>query len=159
MLVWNILLAVIWASLRGNFTTENLIMGYIIGYLLLALLARQGIIESQAYVRRIPKIISLILFFHWELILANLRLAWDAITPGYQMTPGIIAIPLDVKTDAEITLLSNLITLTPGTLSLDVSEDKSVLYIHAMFIDDGDVERVVRSIKNGFERRVMEILR
>jgi multicomponent Na+:H+ antiporter subunit E len=75
------------------------------------------------------------------------------------MRPGVVAIPLDVQTDAEITLLANLITLTPGTLSLDVSTDRRVLYIHVMYIDNDDVEAVRRKIKEGFERRVLEVLR
>jgi multicomponent Na+:H+ antiporter subunit E len=75
------------------------------------------------------------------------------------MRPGIIAIPLDARTDLEITLLANLITLTPGTLSLDVSADRRVLYIHVMYIDNDDIEAVRRNIKDGFERRVLEGLR
>jgi multicomponent Na+:H+ antiporter subunit E len=93
------------------------------------------------------------------LVLANLRVAYDVLTPGYRMRPGVIAIPLDARTDAEITLLANLITLTPGTLSLDVSSDRSVLYIHIMYIDNDDLAEVRRRIKTGFERRVLEVLR
>ncbi len=62
-----------------------------------------------------------------------------------------------MTSDVEITLLANLVTLTPGTLSLDVSEDRSTLFVHAMFVDDPDVLR--REIKHGFERRVLELLR
>lgn len=73
--------------------------------------------------------------------------------------PGVVAIPLDARTDAEITLLANLITLTPGSVSLDLSDDKRFLYVHAMYIDGGDVEAYRRSIKEGLERRVLELLR
>ena len=73
------------------------------------------------------------------------------------MRPGIVAIPLEARTDDEITLLANVISLTPGTLSLDVSDDRKVLYIHAMFIDD---EQQLRDeIKSGFERRLLDVLR
>ena len=92
----------------------------------------------------------------WELFLSNLRVAWEVVTPTHDMEPGVVAIPLDIKTDHEITLLANLITLTPGTLSLDVSDDKKFLYIHAMYIGD-DKEAFIHSIKDGFERRVMEV--
>jgi multicomponent Na+:H+ antiporter subunit E len=68
-----------------------------------------------------------------------------------------VAIPLDVETDVEITLLANLITLTPGTLSMDISDDRKVLYVHAMYVDDPEALRA--EIKNGFERRVLEMLR
>ena len=96
-------------------------------------------------------------FFLWQLILSNLRVAYDVITPRLYMRPGIVAVPLDAQTDEEITLLANLITLTPGTLSLGVSEDRRTLYVHAMFVDSPD--RVRDSIKNGFERRLLELIR
>ena len=73
------------------------------------------------------------------------------------MKPGIVKIPLDARSDLEITLLANLISLTPGTLSLDVSDDRKVLYVHAMYVNDR--EDFVASIKNGFERRILEITR
>jgi len=73
------------------------------------------------------------------------------------MRPGILAVPLDAQSDAEITLLANLLTLTPGTLSLDVSPDRRFLYVHIMYITDADATR--RRIKDGFERRVLEVLR
>jgi len=65
--------------------------------------------------------------------------------------------PLDVKSDIEITILASLISLTPGTLSLEVSEDKSFLFIHLINIPDGDADRIKSQIKNGFERRVQRI--
>ncbi len=97
------------------------------------------------------------LFFFYELIKANLQVAFDVITPPFYMKPGIIRYPLDAKSDIEITLLANLISLTPGTLSLDVSDDKSALYIHAMYLKDE--EEFIHSIKNGFERRLLQITR
>jgi multicomponent Na+:H+ antiporter subunit E len=87
--------------------------------------------------------------------MANLRVTIDVLTPTHRMQPVIVAFPLDAKTDFEITLLANLITLTPGTLSLDVSEDKKVLYIHSMYVSDPDKFR--EQLKNGFERKLLEI--
>jgi multicomponent Na+:H+ antiporter subunit E len=72
------------------------------------------------------------------------------------MVPGIVAVPLDLETDLQITLLATCITLTPGTLSLHVSEDRRTLYVHAMYIDDPD--QLVREIKQGFEQRIREII-
>jgi multicomponent Na+:H+ antiporter subunit E len=117
------------------------------------------IVGGPNYLVKVRQALGLFLFTVWELILANLRVAHDVMTPSYYMRPGIIAIPLDARTDVEITLLANLITLTPGTLSLDVSADRSVLYIHVMYIDDDDLDAVRRKIKDGFERRVLEVLR
>jgi multicomponent Na+:H+ antiporter subunit E len=97
------------------------------------------------------------LYFLYELIKANLQVAMDVITPKFYMKPAIIEFPLDAKTDLEITFLANVITLTPGTLSLDVSEDRKSLYIHAMYVDDK--EEFIDEIKQGFERRILTILR
>lgn len=80
------------------------------------------------------------------------------LAPESYLCPGVIAVPLDARTDLEITLLANLITLTPGSVSLDLSPDKRVLYVHAMYIDGGDIEAYRRSIKEGLERRVLELL-
>jgi multicomponent Na+:H+ antiporter subunit E len=93
--------------------------------------------------------------FLWELMLANLRVAFDVLTPRHRMRPGIIAVPLAARSDVEITLFANLITLTPGTLSLDVSDDRRILYVHAMYIEDADGVRT--RLKRAFEQRVVEL--
>lgn len=155
--LWNILLALAWAALTGHFTPGNLLVGFALGYLVL--LFAQRVIGAQSYFRKVPLVTEFTLFYLRELCLANLRVAYDVMTPRYYMRPGVIAIPLEARTDAEIALLANLITLTPGTLSLDVSADKRVLYIHAMYIDGHDIEALRQKIKEGLERRVLEVLR
>jgi multicomponent Na+:H+ antiporter subunit E len=106
-----------------------------------------------------PEVVSLILFYLKELSIASLRVAYDVVTPKDHMKPAVIAIPLEAKTDLEITLLANFITLTPGTLSIDVSKDRKTLYIHEVYVKEGDKDRVVQQIKNGFERRILKITR
>lgn len=156
-ILWNILLALAWAGMTEDFTPSNLLLGFCLG--LLVLFFARRVVGTPNYLIKVRQMIGLHLFMVWELILANLRVAYEVMTPNYNMRPGVIAIPLDAKTDAEITLLACLITLTPGTLSLDVAADRSVLYIHIMYIDDNDIEAARRSIKEGYERRVLEVLR
>jgi multicomponent Na+:H+ antiporter subunit E len=155
MFLWNILLALTWAMLGGNFNLANVVVGFLVGYGVLLL--AQRVIGMSPYFRRLRRVISFIGFFLWELLLANLRVAHDVVTPPLYARPGVIAIPLEARTAVEVTLLANLLTLTPGTLSLDVSDDGRVLYLHAMFIDDP--ERFRRRIKDGLERRLLEVLR
>jgi multicomponent Na+:H+ antiporter subunit E len=155
--LWNVLLALAWMGMTEDFTPQSLAVGFTLGFLVL-LIARR-IVGGPSYLSKVEKTFKLLLFGLWELVLANLRVAHDVLTPRYFMRPGIVAIPLDARTDAEITLLANLITLTPGTLSLDVSADRRVLYIHVMYIDDDDLDSIRRDIKEGFERRVLEVLR
>jgi multicomponent Na+:H+ antiporter subunit E len=154
-LLWNLLLALAWVAATGEFSFENLVVGFLLGFL--ALYISRRVVGSPRYFDKVGQVIGLLGFFLWELLLANLRVAHDVLTPRHYMRPGVIAVPLDAETDNEITMLSNLLTLTPGTLSLDVSLDRKVLYVHAMYIDDA--EEVRRKIKNGFERRVLEVLR
>lgn len=153
-LLLNIFLALVWAAARGGFTPGDLFLGFVLGFFIIYFYQR--VTGEVGYARRVWRVISFVLFFIKELFLANLRVAYDVVTPSHNMRPGIIAIPLTVKTNAQITLLANLISLTPGTLSLDVSDDRSVLYIHAMYVDDPDAVR--HEIKAGFERRVLEVL-
>ncbi len=151
----NLLLTFVWVALTGNFTSINFVFGFLLSFFILWATTRQR--ESRKYFNRIPKVIGFVFFFLNELLKANLQVAYDVITPKFYMRPGIIKIPLSVKTDLEITLLANLISLTPGSLSLDVSDDRSVLYVHAMYIHDRD--QYIEQIKTGFEKRILDILR
>lgn len=87
------------------------------------------------------KAVAFLGFYIKEVILSNLRVAYDVLTPRHHMKPGFIAIPLGDLTDRQILILANLITMTPGTLSIDVSADRSILYLHAMYIDDPESVR------------------
>lgn len=151
----NLLLTLIWMALTGTFGLSNFLFGFILSFLILWIMKRSN--DDKRYFNKIPRLFSFIGYFLFELIKANLQVAYDVITPKYFMKPGIVKIPLDAKTDLEITLLANLITLTPGTLSLDVSDDKKVLYVHSMYIHDK--EDFVQSIKSGFEKRLLELMR
>lgn len=154
-LFWNLALALAWVAVTGDLTGGNLMLGFGIGFLVLFFTA--PIVGTPAYVRKVAQVLNLALFFIWELILSNLRVALEVLTPGYQLRPGVIAIPLDAQTDAEILLLTTLISLTPGSIALDVSADRHELYLHSMYINDPEQAR--RQIKDGFERRVLEVLR
>jgi len=154
-LLLNILLAIAWVLLVGEVEIETFVEGMIIGYLILWI--SRSALGGTKYFSKIPVTIKFILYFIKELILANLKVAFDIITPKDYMRPGIIAIPLDAKSDIEITLFANLLTLTPGTLSLDVSSNKSVLYVHALYVKDADSFR--DELKNGLEKRLLEVLR
>jgi multicomponent Na+:H+ antiporter subunit E len=130
-------------------------VGYALGFLVL--MFTQRIIGPSRYFWKVRKLVSFAGFFLWQLLQANLRVAHDVVTPKFYMQPAVLGIPLEAETDAEITLLASLITLTPGTLSLELSEDRRTLYLHAMFVRDRDALR--REIKEGFERRLLEVLR
>ncbi len=106
---------------------------------------------------RIPHGISFLLFYIKELFLSNIKVAHDVVTPSYHMRPGVLAVPLDAENDLQVLFVSNLITMTPGTMSLDVSQDKRVLYIHALYIDD--LELLRQELKVGIIKKGKDLLR
>ena len=109
-------------------------------------------------IRRVWGAFSLFVYFHYELIVSSLRVAWDVLTPRNYARPGFVVMPLDARSDTEVMLTANLISLTPGTLSIDLSNDRSQLLIHSMFGGD-DPEAEVRALKRGIERRVLRATR
>jgi multicomponent Na+:H+ antiporter subunit E len=150
----NLLVAVIWAALWGSFTLFQLTAGFVLGFLVLWLLQPLfGV--PDGYFLRAYRVVRLILFFLYDLAVSSIRVAYDVLTPKDYSNPKILEMPLDVKSDIEILLVTNLISLTPGTLSLDVTPDRKTLIVHAMFADDP--EAVIASLKNGMERMVKEV--
>lgn len=151
----NLLLTFVWVSLTGSFLFINFFFGFLLGYFILWTVNRNT--DEGGYFKRFPKVINFLFFFLYELLLANLEVAYDLVTPSYYMKPGIVRFELTARTDLEITLLSNLISLTPGTMIVDVSDDRKVLYIHAMYVKDR--EKFVKRIREGFEKKLLGILR
>ena len=151
----NIFLALGFSAVLGRLNLSGMIAGFAVGYI--ALWLTKPLYGNTRYFERLPGVLGLVAFFAKELLVSNLKVLWDVITPRHISRPGIIGLPLDARTDLEIMLVANLISLTPGTLSLDLSEDRRVLYIHVMFLDD--IEKTRRQIKQGLERRVLEVMR
>lgn len=105
---------------------------------------------------RIARAVSFIVFFVWELVAANAVVAWEVVTPHHYMRPAIVALPLRAKTDLEILLLSNLITLTPGTLTVEVSKDRSILYVHVLHLV---TPQHMRTHLGRMEQRLLRVMR
>jgi multicomponent Na+:H+ antiporter subunit E len=154
LFVINLILAVSWAGLSGEFTLRSLLTGLAIGFGALWVASPLFPDRGGGYFLRAWHWVRLIVMFHYELIVSSIAVAWDVLTPRQTARPSIVAVPLSVRTDAGILLVTNLISLTPGTLSLDVTEDCSTLYVHAMFSDDP--ERLRAEIRDGMERWVRE---
>lgn len=155
LLFLHILLTLAWMALTGGFTAANFTVGFVLAVPVIWLSQRGD--ATFSYLVKLRRLAGFALFFLWELAKANLRVAYDVLTPRHHMRPGVVAVSLELETDMEILLLTTLITLTPGTLSLDVSSDRRTLYIHSMYLED--LEKFRQAIKHGYERRVREVLR
>jgi len=151
----NLFFALGFSAVRGQFTLTGLLTGFAVGYL--ALWISKPLYPGATYFARVPRVLRLVVYFLYELVMSNFKVTWEIITPRHSSRPGIIGIELAARTDLEIMLVANMISLTPGTLSLDISDDRRVLYVHFMFLEDPEEAR--RDIKEGLERRVLEALR
>lgn len=148
----NLLMAIVWAAVTGSATLLNLVFGFVLSTFTLGLIREQ--VNGTGYLTRSLRVASLAWLFFVELAKSAWKVALMVVSPKVDIKPGIFAYPLTVTRDFEITLLANLITLTPGTLSVDVSEDRKTLYVHA--IDCSDPEAARRDIADGFERKIRE---
>jgi multicomponent Na+:H+ antiporter subunit E len=149
----NILLAIAWAALMGSFEPQQLLFGFVLGYLVMWLVSRMG--RPSRYFKQLPLGIELLLFFLFDVLRANVRMAVTILSPRMRLRPAVVAVPLILKSEAAMILLANMLTLTPGTLSLDVSTDRQMLYVHTVWLDDTDEFR--RQVVEGYEKRIKEL--
>jgi multicomponent Na+:H+ antiporter subunit E len=84
--------------------------------------------------RRLPRIAWYLVYFLYELVRANVRIAWEVVTPGFTMQAGIVRVPTRCRTEWEVMMLANSISLTPGTLTLEVDTATNELFVHALFV-------------------------
>jgi multicomponent Na+:H+ antiporter subunit E len=150
-----VLLSLAWMALTGDWSLPAAVFSLALGWMLLRFARPLG---GDGFRRvRLLRLPGFLLFFVKELVVANLKVAAAVVAPAGRLRPAIVAVPLGLDRDAEIALLANLISLTPGTLSLHVSPDRRTLYVHAMATESPDALR--REIREGFERRILEVFR
>ncbi|WP_078414155.1 Na+/H+ antiporter subunit E [Priestia abyssalis] len=151
----NFVIAFVWMFLNNSRAGITFVIGYILGILILFILRR--FFSERFYLGRVYAVVKLLFIFLRELFKSNIAVIQDVLKPKLDIQPCIFALPITVKREWEITVLANLITLTPGTLVVDISDDNALLYIHAMNIND--VDETIDDIKNTFEKAIMEVSR
>ena len=126
------LFALLWPILVGELTAFNLLVGGALAVLLLSVLRGGG----ESFARRLGAFVRYLGAFFWELLLANILIALLALRRRPVFYPNLIAVPLRLRSDAAISLLSATITLLPGTVAMGVSADRKLLYAHAINVRD-----------------------
>ncbi len=153
VLLVNLLLAGIWPAFQADPGPSDFLVGFVVGFVLLALLHR-------AYGRRMVAAVGFLLFLIVAIVKSSFQVAGLILAPTLRLDQGIVAIPLEANTTLEIAALATAITLTPGTLSVDVGEDaagQQVLFVHSLMV--GDPEAMRKEIKESFERRILRSTR
>lgn len=153
--ILNLVIAFVWMFLSNDISPLQFVFGYAAGGLIVWGLRRLW--PGDFYLIRLWAVLKLLALFIRELFASSIAVVRHILRPKLAIRPGIFAYPTSLKSDWEVTLLSCLICLTPGTLTLDVSPDKGTLYIHAM--DIGDVDELVHQIRTTFEKAILEVTR
>ena len=149
-----LVLAVVWILLQNDVTAGMVVFGIILGILIPRATAIWWPDQPQDF--RLLRMVRYAILVLGDIIVANLEVAWIVLTvPNERLKPAWIAVPLDLKEPEAITLLAGTITLTPGTVSADLSDDGHFLLVHVLHTDDPD--KVRDDIKSRYESRLMEI--
>lgn len=149
----NLFLALLWCVLNGTFQLADLVAGMIFGAAVISL-GQRGLGHRPSYLRALFIFVRFLYFAIHEIVLANVALAKVLLRRDMRLNPAIVTIELEPQSPGPITTLANLITLTPGTITLDISGDGSEIYVHNLVL--GDEETFIRDIK-AYERRVLEL--
>ncbi len=149
----NVIVAFAWQLIVPLFGFLDYLIGFVIGFVTITLFHRP-------YMWRAYRFLYFIGYVLWAIVLSNLSIAKLVLQPKPKLDPGIIAVPLTVSTGLEIMILASVITLTPGTISVDLGKNEAgqqVLYVHNLRVGDPDTFR--RSVHDGFERLLLQVTR
>jgi multicomponent K+:H+ antiporter subunit E len=149
-----LILTIVWVTLQNEVTAGMLVFGLILGIIIPRATAVWWPDRPQGF--RAGKMLSYTMIVIWDIIVANVQVAWIVLTkPNSKLKPAWVEVPLDLRTPEAITILAGTITLTPGTVSADLSNEGHSLLVHALDAPDPDAVR--DEIKERYERRLKEI--
>jgi multicomponent Na+:H+ antiporter subunit E len=151
----NLLIGIVWVFLQDDWSVLTFFSGYLFGLLVLFILRRY--LPTKFYLVTLIAIVQLFLVFIIELFTSSILVIRQVIRPRINITPGIFTLETELEGDLEITLLALLLTLTPGSVVVEVSSDSKRFYIHAMDIPESS-DSVLQS-KNKFEKAIKKVTR
>lgn len=150
-----LMLALTWVALTGKVALPTFVMGLLLGCVIVELFGRRATRVLSLHVHHIWPLIQLCFIFVYELVMANLSVLVKVFSPKLNIKPGIIKVPIDIEGAFWITTLANMVTLTPGTLTVEVAPDNKYFYVHCLNIDDE--AKTIASIKDTFEKKILEV--
>ncbi|UZE96284.1 Na+/H+ antiporter subunit E [Alkalimarinus alittae] len=149
----SILLFIIWLLLNNTLAPGHLVLA---AFLAITIpLLTSGLQTPQPSFRKPLLTTRYALMVVWDIIVANFEVALLVLGPSKKLAPAFIAVPLDIRHEFPITILASTVSLTPGTVSAEVSEDKQWLYVHVLHLTDK--EALIALIKQRYEKPLMEI--
>lgn len=147
-------LAIVWTLLQNNVSAGMVVFGVILGIIIPRSTAVWWPDSPRAF--RLTRMIPYVFLVLWDILVANIQVAWIVLTrPNAKLRPAWVAVPLELRQPEAITILAGTITLTPGTVSADLSDEGHSLLVHILDTDDPDAVRA--QIKDRYERRLLGI--
>lgn len=148
----NLVLAIVWMGLTGSVSEWNFLAGLVVGMLIISVYSRA--VGETPYIGRGARLMARLFTFLRLMIESNIQIAWEVLTPRMHQTPRILRYSVAGLSDAHRTALASAITLTPGTLVIDVSPDDQWLFIHCMYAEDRDaairgIDKVAITVREG----------
>jgi multicomponent K+:H+ antiporter subunit E len=151
--MWSVVLTVFWLWLNNTVEPGHLLLGAFLGWALPLFAGRFW--PEREQVSHAWRLLPLFLVVLTDIVTANLRVARAVLGPVERLRPGFVRVPLDLRSDIGIAVLANTVSLTPGTLSADLSEDRRALIVH--YLDERDPDGLVVEIKERYERPIREV--
>ncbi|MCZ2722188.1 Na+/H+ antiporter subunit E [Marinomonas sp. 15G1-11] len=149
----SLLLFSIWLLLNNSVSAGHLLLAFIF-----AIIIPWGVASMTTERPRIQKpmlAVSYVFLVLKDIVSANFTVALLVLGPLKNLSPGFVAIPLDIESELGITLLASTVSLTPGTVSAEISEDQKWLYVHALHLEDA--EELIQEVKSRYEKPLKEI--
>ncbi|WP_127558078.1 Na+/H+ antiporter subunit E [Saccharospirillum alexandrii] len=149
----SLLLLIVWLLMNNSASPGHILLGLI--FALLIPLGTSSMRKNQPTLKKPLSAAKYLLMLMGDIIVSNVEVAIQVLGPVRKISPGFIAVPLDITQDLPITLLASSISLTPGTVSIEVSEDKQWLYVHVLNLVDET--KTIANIKQRYESPLKEI--
>lgn len=148
----------VWFLITGVPTISEVIAGLIIAFFVSLLTGEMLIVtERRFHFNRVWYTIIYLVKFVWEMIKANFHVAYIVIHPMLPIKPGIVRVKTKLQRDSALTMLANSITLTPGTLTVDIDKDKQILYVHWIYVKSTEIEEATKEVGGRFEK-LLEVI-
>lgn len=149
----SLILLLVWLLLNNSLAPGHLLLGALLAWLIPLLVAPlQSIQPGMRHPWRALRYLLVVLM---DIIVANFEVARRVLGPLHRLRPAFVAVPLDIEGDLPLTLLANTVSLTPGTVSAELSKDRRWLYIHALHLEDESA--MIAHIKQRYEQPLREI--
>ena len=149
----------VWLALTEIGNWQEILVGALLS-IIVSLIAGHFLLTSEKQKGLFHRLVSAVLYFFkflMEMIKANVHVAYIVIHPKVPINPGIVKIKTGLTKESAITVLTNSITLTPGTLTIDVNPEKKEIYVHWIDVLSTDVEGATQQIAAKFEKLLTEV--